>query len=192
MAYQTYTTEAVVCGTFNKNTADRSYLLFTREAGMLYAEAKSVREERSRQRMSLQDFSLVRVSLVKGKSSWKIGSIECLTNYFMSAEDKEARGSVVKVVKFLRRFYGGQEAAPALFDYMVSALARLTTATPHREFTELVVQVHLLHELGFADTRAVPPVAQADTLLVSDSDSTPEHTEALEAVIKRAVETSHL
>lgn len=56
MAYETYTTEALVCGTFNRNTADRSYLLFTREAGMLYADARSVREERSRQRYALRTF----------------------------------------------------------------------------------------------------------------------------------------
>jgi DNA repair protein RecO len=192
MSYQTYTTEAIICGTFNKNTADRSYLLFTKEAGVLYAEAKSVREERSRQRMALQDFSHVRVSLVKGKNSWKIGSIECLSNFFMGAEDKEARGSIVKVIKFLRRFYGGQEAAPALFEYMIDALTQLQKRQSLREYIELVVQVHLLHELGFADTRAVPPVAQQHILHVTEADATTEYRDAFIAIIERAIKTSHL
>ena len=63
MSYQTYTTEALVCGTYDRNTADRSYRLFARELGMLFADARSVRLEKSRQRMALSDFSLVRVSL---------------------------------------------------------------------------------------------------------------------------------
>ena len=45
MSYQTYITEALIVGSFDSNTADKSYLLFTKSAGMLYASARSVREE---------------------------------------------------------------------------------------------------------------------------------------------------
>ena len=126
MAYATYTTKALVCGTFNRNTADRSYLLFTREAGMLYADARSVREERSRQRYALQDFSLVRVSLVKGKQSWKVGSIEAQKNYYSLAVENETRGSVVSLFRLLRRFVNCEEAAPELFYYVTEAFYELS------------------------------------------------------------------
>ncbi len=192
MAYQTYTTEAIVCGTFNRNTADRSYLLFTREAGMLYAEARSVREERSRQRFALQDFSHMRVSLIKGKQSWKIGSIEPLQNFYLAAGDKSARGSIVTIIRFLRRFYGGQEAAPALFDYLVQILGRLVTDISEREFSERVVQVHILHELGYADTRVVPPYAQQGIIDDLEGEVTPANLLHLEKIIEKAVATSHL
>ena len=56
MAYVTYTTLALVCGTFDQKTSDRSYMLFTREAGMLFASARSVREERSKQRYASTRF----------------------------------------------------------------------------------------------------------------------------------------
>lgn len=82
MAYVTYTTDAIVCGTYDRNTADRSYRLFTRELGMLYADARSVRLEKSKQRQALQDFSLIKVSLVKGKAGWKIGSVSEVQNYY--------------------------------------------------------------------------------------------------------------
>lgn len=192
MAYQTYTTEAIVCGTFNRNTADRSYLLFTKEAGMLYAEARSVREERSRQRMALQDFSLVRVSLVKGKSSWKIGSIQSEKNFFSAAEDKEARGSVVFVTKFVRRFYGGQEPAPVLFDYVVGALQLLSSTTSHRDFLEKIIQARILFELGYVDIKMLPEVVMSScedliSVVTSDSDTT-----KLKPIIEKAVSLSHL
>lgn len=192
MAYQTYTTEAIVCGTFNKNTADRSYLLFTKEAGMLYAEARSVREERSRQRFALQDFSLVRVSLVKGKNSWKIGSIQSEKNYFLSATDKEARGSVVLLTKFLRRFYGGQEAAPALFDYVVSALALLSGTLATREYLEKIIQARLLLELGYVDVRVLPEIVVSDISALAETSTDSTIEKSLQPIIDKAVSLSHL
>jgi recombinational DNA repair protein (RecF pathway) len=192
MAYLTYTTEAIVCGTFNRNTADRSYLLFTREAGMLYAEAKSVREERSRQRMSLQDFSYVRVSLVKGKSSWKIGSIEPRANFFMEAVDKAARGSVVTLTKFLRRFYGGEEPLPVLFDYVKDAIALLAQETSQREQLEKIIQARMLFELGYVDVKVLPPLVLSDIASVKTATITEKVLVPLTPIIDKAVSLSHL
>jgi recombinational DNA repair protein (RecF pathway) len=192
MAYQTYTTEAIVCGTFDRNTADRSYLLFTREAGMLYAEAKSVREERSRQRMSLQDFSYVRVSLVKGKSSWKIGSIESRQNFFLSATDKAARGSVVAITKFLRRFYGGEEAFPILFDYFLKALTTVTQPVVTRSAVEHIIMVRLLRELGYVDARVLPEVVETDLDILASTTIDESVERALAPLIEKAVSLSHL
>jgi recombinational DNA repair protein (RecF pathway) len=192
MSYQTYTTEALVCGTFNKNTADRSYLLFTKEAGMLYAEARSVREERSRQRMALQDFSLVRVSLIKGKQSWKIGSIEPKTNFFMQAADKEARGSVVLLTKFIRRFYGGQEAAPALFEYVVSALTLLQNTLTHRHTYEDIIKVRILLELGYVDVKKVPTLVLEPLTDSIVDDCSSKTLPTFTRLIEQAVSMSHL
>lgn len=192
MSYQTYTTEAIVCGTYNRNTADRSYLMFTREAGMLYAEAKSAREERSRQRMALQDFSLVRVSLIKGKSSWKIGSIEPQTNFYSSAADKAARGSVVMLTKFLRRFYGGQEAVPLVFDYVKAALGFLSLTQTERVLLEQIILARLLLELGYVDERVLPPVVKHPIDDLTDLAVTDELLAQLQPIIDKAVSLSQL
>lgn len=192
MAYQTYTTKALVCGVFNRNTADRSYLLFTREAGMLYADAKSVREERSRQRYALQDFSLVRVSLVKGKRTWKIGSIEALKSYYHLAVDKAARGSITSLFRLLRRFLKGEEASHTLFDYVIVGLDELINEQPEREFMEMVVQVRVLAWLGYVDGKALPP-GLADLM---PSEITGHYSPALHKTISQlytqAVSVSHL
>lgn len=157
MAYVTYTTDALVCGTQNRNTADRSYLLFTREAGMLFATARSAREERSKQRFSLQDFSLVRVSLVKGKTGWRVGSISTKQNYYHQAADKYARGSIVGIFRLLRRFVRGEEATHCdLFDYTIASLDVLEKETSDRQFVELVVQVHILGFLGYVNSNRIP------------------------------------
>jgi DNA repair protein RecO len=192
MSYQTYTTEAIVCGTFNRNTADRSYLLFTKEAGMLYADARSAREERSRQRMSLQDFSYVRVSLVKGKSSWKIGSIEPRGNFFMEACDKAARGSVVSLTKFLRRFYGSEEALPDLFDYFKGALTVVQDTVSSRTVLEHIIMVKLLKELGYVDARVLPGIADEPVEDLATRSIGDDVEATLAPLIDKAVSLSHL
>jgi len=193
MAYATYTTEVLVCGTFDKNTADRSYLLFTREAGMVYADARSVREERSRQRYALQDFSSARVSLVKGKGGWRIGSIEPLENHYLLAVDKPARGSVVSIVRFLRRFAGAEEANPEVFDAIVAALRFVRTAVAHRDLLERIVMVRTLVELGYVDAKRIPEAVRTAPLATLVATPPPQSVaDTLERLYTQAVSVSHL
>lgn len=192
MAYETYTTEALVCGTFDRNTADRSFLLFTREAGMLYADARSVREERSRQRYALQDFSLLRVSLVKGKRGWRVGSIEPIKNYYHDAVDKAARGSVVQLGRLLRRFLKGEEVHTRLFDYVREALEVLRTDPTKRPFVELVITVEILGFLGYVDANQVPEELRGlgpTAIAAHQSEKLHKH---LERLYTHAVSVSHL
>lgn len=122
MSYTTYTTAAIVCGAVANNTSDKSYLLFTKQFGMLYATAKSVREERSRQRYALQECAVVNISLVKGKAGWRIGSVEAVAQPFLSATNRTARAHVVAVVQFLRRFLQGEEPAVGVYEDSVQLL----------------------------------------------------------------------
>ena len=183
MTYHTYTTKAVVCGTFNRNTADASYLLFTREAGMLYADARSSRQERSKQRYALQDFSLVRVSLIKGRRNWRVGSIEALDNYYHQADGKEARGSVVSLCVVLRRFMKGEVVDIHLFDYVTQA---------ERKFVLNVIQVSILAGLGYVDVKQIPyAVREVTPRCVSDSYSMTVDKQ-IEKLYIHAVSVSHL
>ena len=192
MAYVTYTTKALVCGTFNRNTADASYLLFTREAGMLYADARSVRKETSKQRYSLQDFSLVRVSLIKGKIGWKIGSIEAQQNYYHQAVNKEARGSVVSLFRLLRRFVKGEESAPVLFDYVTAALTEMITDIGERSFLQLTAQVEILSLLGYVNKGAIPADLQDVRPEQIADHYTVETNRRIEKLYEQAIAVSHL
>ncbi len=192
MAYETYTTEAIVCGTFNRNTSDRSFILLTREAGMLYADARSIREERSRQRYALQDFSHLKVSLVKGKHGWKIGSIEPITNFYNQAVDKKARGSVVQLVRFLRRFVKGEEAEPRLFEFAIEALKVLVGSVKHRFFVEQVVSVRVLSHLGYVAHGSIPKEVELIEPAEIDKHFSPQVDKEVNAIYTQSVSVSHL
>lgn len=152
MAYAIYTTEAIVCGSKDSYTSDRSYLLFTQRAGMLWAGAKSVRTEKSKQRQALQEFSIIRVSLVKGRSGWRIGSVEAISNPFMRADSREARGVVQVVVRHLRRFLHGEESVPAIF---ADAKETLMLAEDGIEELDQIFTLRLLHQLGYIKSEPV-------------------------------------
>lgn len=155
MSYQTYITDAIVVGSYANNTADKSYLLFTERAGMLYASARSVREERSKQRYALQDFSHITVTLVKGKAGWRIGSVESHENFYADATSREARGSVVRLTKTLRRYVQGEVPDTQLYHTYVEALALLVTDCAMRTAFERCAEVRLLSHLGYVASDTV-------------------------------------
>jgi recombinational DNA repair protein (RecF pathway) len=159
---------------------------------MLYAEAKSVREERSKQRYALQEFSYLRVSLVRGRHTWRIGSAETIRNDYAAAVSREGRGSVTLVYKFLRRYIQGEEPAPKLFDFCVATLPVLATEISERSFVELYIQVALLTELGYVAHSALPDwfsITSVDTVAGRVSD---DATEQLRLLIEEAVTQSQL
>lgn len=192
MSYQTYITEALVCGSFLQNTADKVFLIFTREAGMLYATAKSVREERSKQRFALQDFTLINVSLIKGKQGWRVGSVEAEVNYFTISEERLARGSVVALFKTLRRFIHGEEPLPKLFDFCVEALRVISHENRERVFFDLVIQLKILSMLGYVDKNDLPE--GLEKAIFSDLGKFQKDLSVaeLEKLIKKAIANSHL
>ncbi len=147
MAYQTYITEALVCGSFDSQTADRSFLLFTREAGMIYAHAKSIREERSKQRYALQLCSHIRVTLVRGKNGWKIIGAVSLQNLYTAMKTREARAFLRNIILLLKRVIHGESAYTEIFDDVIIAC---TSADIYEsQCLEPIISLRILHALGY-------------------------------------------
>lgn len=147
MAYPTYITEALVCGSYDSKTADRSFLLFTKEAGMIYAHAKSVREERSKQRYALQECSHIRVTLIHGKSGWKIAGAESIKNLYSLQETREARALLRNIIRLLRRVIHGETVYNEIFNDVVDVCTR--KGKYPAETLEHILSLRILHALGY-------------------------------------------
>lgn len=183
MAYQTYITEALVCGSYDRNTSDRSFLLFTREAGMIYANAKSVREERSKQRYALQECSHVRATLIRGKSGWKIAGVEPIQNLYARTTSREARAFLRDTILLLRRVIHGETLHEEIFDDVV----RTCMESEKHSHTKLggILSLRILHALGY-----VAPDPAYATLLHCDFpyDKVADLTESEERVCRETIE----
>lgn len=184
MAYQTYNTEAVICGVWDRNTADRSYLLFTRDAGMLYADAKSARLERSKQRCALQEFSRIKVSLVRGKGGWRVASVEAVANPFLAALTRPERGVVVKVTQLLRRFVHGEEVIPQVYADLEHLFADLPAIATHPHCIP-VFTLRMLYHLGYV-AREPWNEAALNALTLTEALAEPIN----EALLTRAIDTA--
>ncbi len=176
MAYQTYTTEAIVVGSENQLTADRMCLLFTREAGLIHARAAGLRRERSKLRYGLQDFSLVRVSLVRGARGWRLTGAEATRNLYFSAGSRAAHGALLRTLRLLRRLVHGEERSPAFYDTLRDGLSTLSAASaPAAVRGERVLALRLLFALGYVSSDAtLEPLLCAPTL--ADALAVPEGT----------------
>jgi len=192
MSYTTYTTDALVCGSFEQNTADKSFLLFTKDAGMLFANARSVRVEASKQRYALQDFSRVRVSLIKGKAGWRIGSVETVKNDFSLALGREARGSVVTLYKLLRRLIRGEEASAELYDFILVALDNIIQNQTERSFADLFIKLQVLSILGYVDESALPKELKQVELKDIEQIKDRNLVIKIEKIVTNALDSSHL
>jgi len=127
---------------------------------MVWADARSVRLEKSKQRCALTDFSLVRVSLVRGKAGWKIGSVTAKQNFYHAAVDQAARGSVVAVMRLLRRYVQGEEAQVELFDFVSDVLEVGVGSLDDRTWFDQCVAVRLLALLGYVSISKLPVTIQ--------------------------------
>jgi recombinational DNA repair protein (RecF pathway) len=192
VSYQTYITDAVVVGSYASNTADKSYRLFTERAGMLYASARSVREERSRQRYALQDFSHITVTLVKGKAGWRIGSVEPHQNFYAIAESRAARGSIVRLTKTLRRYVHGEIPDPLLYATYLEALEVLVHECESRALYERCAEVRLLAQLGYVASDTTIDFALTKPLHQIASDELLPFEAYLESLYRGAQAASHL
>ncbi len=193
MSHKIYTTEAFVCGSHDSNTSDKSYLLFTQDSGMLFATARSVREEKSKQRYALQDFSRIRVSLIKGKSGWRIGSAEALGNPFLLATTRLQRALVNFVFMQLRRYVHGESALPSVYCDLTEVLEKVQTFESVWSKVGQVFLLRLLSELGYIATE--PPweaLVSAPSIETAMSLYTESMTSKIEAVIEKGRQASHL
>lgn len=162
MAYRTYTTRALVLDAFDRTGSDKTLRLFTEDAGMLYARAIGVRDEKSKMRYALQPFGVARVSLIRGKQEWRISGAEPIENLFFAATNRTARGHLLECAKLVSRFIHGEEPHPALFRMLLEGLTQLKES-PSADAL-LACRLRILYELGY--------VSPGDSLLGVCTEST--------------------
>lgn len=153
MGYHVYTTEALVLSARNIGEANRFFLLFTRDLGLVRATAQGIRKEISKLRYGLQQFSLSNMSLVKGKDVFRITSTKPTDNFYFSLP-LEKREVSVRIFSLLRRLIQGQEPNKDLFDTVLAGMEFLRdTELDQKEILdfERVLVFRILDNLGYIE-----------------------------------------
>lgn len=140
MSHHTYNTEAIVLGSGPVGEADKLVWLLTRELGLLVARARSAREEKSRMRYALQDFSLSIVSLVRGKTGWRLTGAVLEKSLYAQLENSGTLQAAAKIFDLLKRFIPREEKNEVLFEIVRDGL---------EDLDEILLVAQILRELGY-------------------------------------------
>jgi DNA repair protein RecO len=182
----------------NVREADSFIIIFTREFGLIYAFARSVRMLKSKLRFSLQTFSFINVSLVRGRDMWRITNAEEIMAAKNYASDSAKLRLASRIFLLLRRLVHGEERNEGLFECLRGGIFFLDkedfAPTDLASFEHLFV-LRLLHRLGYGSTERVPALAAlapaSDWRRESLAEVRHARHEAL-AAINEALEATHL
>lgn len=195
MAYHIYHTRGIVLRSAPVGESNRFYKILTPELGLVTATAQSVREQKGKLRMVLQDFSRINVDLVRGRDVWRI--ISALEVYSSVPYTHDAGKLVLfaRVAQLVCRLVQGEEKNQEIFDDLDGAATFLseTTLSPTlaAPFETLAV-FRVLVRLGYIDTTGY------ERFLVSGEWTEALLTDFLEMhsrvlpLINRAMKESHL
>lgn len=193
--YQKYHTEALVLGNREISEADKVVILFTKDFGLVRARATAVRTERSKMRYAVQDYSLARVSLVKGKRGWRLAGA---TPVKLVSGDRKCIGVFARIAELTIRLVHGEEKNDYLYAVLSeahSALLQLNDGgtTSIIPTIEIVCVARVLYALGYLSAEAL------ETALFTHTAYDREHVLEAEAMrdkllssINRAIAETHL
>ncbi|MCI0619637.1 DNA repair protein RecO [Candidatus Wolfebacteria bacterium] len=151
--YTKYHTEGLVLKSFNLGEADRAYHIFTRDLGLVYAKAQSVRELKSKLRPNLQELSHGAFSLVRARDVWRVTHADAEAHFFSELSGDSVRMDMVRrVLKLLRRLLPQEEPYAVLYQSVVHGLlflVRYPLRGAELENFEVLLVLRILNQLGY-------------------------------------------
>jgi DNA repair protein RecO len=146
-----YHTEAVILGSSIYGETGKIFFIFTRDFGMLYASAAGIRKLSSKLRYVLQDFSYIRLDLVKGKDFWRITSASKTNELEDIKKHPHTLQVFAHIAKLLRRLIPEQEKNETLFSEVLQGLSILEKVTRKEEAhnIEIIIVLRILSNLGY-------------------------------------------
>lgn len=165
--YQKYHTEALVLRSRERGESDKVFTLYTRDFGLVYAQATSVRSESSKMRYALQQYSHSNVSLVRGKRSWRLAGASALQGAY---GDQRGIGAFARIAELTVRLVHGEGANEYLFAALVEAHdALMVERCDAFGMIEIVCVARVLYALGYISTEALSTALFTHTAYTGES-----------------------
>lgn len=154
MSHPVYTTNALVLRRAPSREADAIIWLLTEDFGLIPAVAQSVREERSKMRFSLQEFTHAKVSLVQGREIWRITGAD-IEKAYVEGTPQQTRELFGRIVSLVTRLVPGENIDANLFSICQEGFeaAKKDTDEDTLALLELVIVARILHALGYMPDR---------------------------------------
>ena len=110
---------------------------------------------------------MCQISLIKGKSTWRITSALLEKNLYLHTEEVQAKDVIARICTQVIRLVAGQEKDEQLFDTVLMGLQELSSASPEAIVPlEILIMLRMLHLLGYVsdiDTSISMPYTAYDS-----------------------------
>ena len=193
MAYHIHTTRALILKSRGEGEGHKILHLLTEDLGALTAHAQSVRVLKSKLRYHLQDYTLARLSLVRGKAIWRVTGAETLSRTHTRLA--HSRAITARLCSLAYELTLPDDPHTDLFQDLFSLVEYLSvddasrrTLAPH---AELLTLLRMLARAGFLEERAslgrfIAPHTLSDSLLREFEPVSPSGFSLAEETLARA------
>ncbi len=149
--YQKYTTLGFIVNTRGSGEADRLFLIYTKDFGMIFAHATSVRMSKSKLRPHLNVGSELHLTVLKSKNRWKITEArESGEKLLINSKEYKV---FLKILTVLKSLIHGEEKNESLFEVLSNFYNFLLKDNDKNilEAGELLGMVSVLKVLGYGE-----------------------------------------
>jgi hypothetical protein len=117
-------TEAIVLGGYPKGEADRQIVLYTRDLGLVRADARGIRKVSSKLRFALQPYMIVQADLIVTRAAYRAGSTDLIESIGLA--DMPTLSILHRISLLVRRLVPEEEKNEPLFEAITEVIRFLS------------------------------------------------------------------
>ncbi len=193
MSYHIYTTDGIVLKRAVSGEADIVLHILTEDLGLIVASAKSARLSVSKLRPGLQEYSYIKISLIKGKNGWKITNVGDTTNFFFSSS-MYSRKLLSQVSLILLKMIVGEYPQKDIYELVRNSFTYMSELNEEETHgLEVLTVLRILHLLGYVEgSGVVKDFSESKTFNKDVLVKTLENKKEIVSVINKALKESQL
>ena len=150
MPHAIYQTPALVLSVTAMKESNKLAVLYTRDFGLVYVAAQSVRELSSKMKSQLHSYSFVEVDLVRGRDIWRLTGIH-EKYHVLKYVGSKWYPFMTKVAGTIKRLCPGEEPHEGIWndiEKLEEIISQGSTAVTSHEL-EIIILARLLYHLGY-------------------------------------------
>lgn len=144
--YHIHTTEGIILKRF-KEDYNASFLIFTKDFGLIRAKAQGVRKVESKLKPALQEYCLSEISFVKGKTGFRIVGAQSLYSFFDS-QFLESSQTIALICNTILRFVHYEEKNSEIYGILEKGFKELKKNI-NVDIIEILILILVMNSLGY-------------------------------------------
>lgn len=156
MSYHHYTTEGIILRREDRGENDAVYVVLTETLGLVIVQATGIRLLKSKLRTVLQQRNIVKITLVRGKTLWRV-----TTCVFIATAPNVLAPAIPRLYKLLRQFVVFDESIPLIYQHFKNFFTipeDVSSNSRRLKVAETITTARVLATLGMLDQIELPEV----------------------------------